>query len=663
MRRSHSQELETYVSFILSSVILLNHASPNQVSISDLKSHHGTHVMKAGDTKSAALAPDMPHYLTEGDVITFGKTVGHDESLVRPVVARVRLISSLSPLPAAPTTPVSSSSPSGPASAATGRGTSTGRYGLSSSASSWSQSSSDADSDSEELEPINVRPPFSFRRAPWRGFLPPPLPPRPPMCNSAARLGLLRSYLPQPHMNAFADVPDDVLEDVDLPQIAIGAQSPIEISSASPSPSNSRSPSVVEVQAPAQSQSQSERNVVGAWPSSVSSSREPSPSPPRDESKTDHSNHFSVVMHLDDFPAFPLEPELEHEPEAKVSDPETAGSDIEQGVEKADASTQHAEKLLDTFVCAMNLPYEDESHCGQLRLALEECFERMSQSSDPPREDSASNFAGPSSSSAPVVRQFTFSRPDDTNNTDAEVDDSADDDDDSDDDDSSDGNDADTSAKEHNDADMQTEIEDAHLAQIKSVVEGKCFYYISPRPASLTAVALAAMAEFRTKIEAERAQEQEAFKAKLAEAEALAAEAKALALKHAEAQAQAQAQVTSPTEQQTVSPSPYRARFREAEAYLVQPSSATSSVSPFPSTTSSLKRKRDETEDEDERISSSSSSPPAPAPVANNNTIHDHARPVKRQRSMAMRVASGVAKTTAIAAVGAVATWSALAFA
>ena len=39
-----------------------------------------------------------------------------------------------------------------------------------------------------------------------------------------------------------------------------------------------------------------------------------------------------------------------------------------------------------------------------------------------------------------------------------------------------------------------------------------------------------------------------------------------------------------------------------------------------------------------------------------------HVRPIKRKRSLAVRVVSGVAKTTAIAAVGAVATWSALAF-
>ncbi|KAI0058612.1 hypothetical protein BV25DRAFT_1994116 [Artomyces pyxidatus] len=64
----------------------------NQVQLTDLSSHHGTHVLKQGDAISKKLTPGEPISLDNGDSVTFGKTVGRDECLVRPVTAIVRLL-------------------------------------------------------------------------------------------------------------------------------------------------------------------------------------------------------------------------------------------------------------------------------------------------------------------------------------------------------------------------------------------------------------------------------------------------------------------------------------------------------------------------------------------------------------------------------------------
>ena len=56
-----------------------------------MKSHHGTHLRKPGETVSRMLTPETPTQLTEGDIITFGKSVESHTGLVRPVVARVEL--------------------------------------------------------------------------------------------------------------------------------------------------------------------------------------------------------------------------------------------------------------------------------------------------------------------------------------------------------------------------------------------------------------------------------------------------------------------------------------------------------------------------------------------------------------------------------------------
>lgn len=63
-----------------------------QVFIIDLDSHHGTHIRKPGETSSKMLASKIPIQLSDGDIITFGKTVGRNEEMVRPIVARVQLL-------------------------------------------------------------------------------------------------------------------------------------------------------------------------------------------------------------------------------------------------------------------------------------------------------------------------------------------------------------------------------------------------------------------------------------------------------------------------------------------------------------------------------------------------------------------------------------------
>lgn len=63
-----------------------------QVYITDLHSHHGTHILRPGELVSTSLRPEVPTVVADGDLITFGKSVGRDAYLVRPVVVRVQLV-------------------------------------------------------------------------------------------------------------------------------------------------------------------------------------------------------------------------------------------------------------------------------------------------------------------------------------------------------------------------------------------------------------------------------------------------------------------------------------------------------------------------------------------------------------------------------------------
>ncbi|KAF5375888.1 hypothetical protein D9615_008200 [Tricholomella constricta] len=121
----------------------------------DMNSHHGTHIRKPGEAISRMLKPETPTRLADGDVLTFGKSVGRHNEYVRPVVARVELIhkppseSSFTPMtPVKAITHVDSTKPSPPRS-------NSGRYGVyvpnSPSSDNFSSGLSEHDSDIEEI--------------------------------------------------------------------------------------------------------------------------------------------------------------------------------------------------------------------------------------------------------------------------------------------------------------------------------------------------------------------------------------------------------------------------------------------------------------------------------------------------------------------------------
>ena len=63
----------------------------------DLDSHHGTHLLKQGGTVSQRLVPEVPVLLEDGDTVTFGKIVGRDSYVVRPVTVNIRLLHGVAP--------------------------------------------------------------------------------------------------------------------------------------------------------------------------------------------------------------------------------------------------------------------------------------------------------------------------------------------------------------------------------------------------------------------------------------------------------------------------------------------------------------------------------------------------------------------------------------
>ncbi|KAJ7257912.1 hypothetical protein B0H12DRAFT_462987 [Mycena haematopus] len=136
--------------------------------IIDLHSHHGTHIRKKDEAVSKQLNAETPTLLADGDVVTFGKSVGSDKGLVRPVVARVDLLYGSQPplkplvVPGVPESEKKSF-----------LRTLSGRYGVYAPASSGGSSSSDErassdshDSDIEEISAPAPKPP-AVVRPPW----------------------------------------------------------------------------------------------------------------------------------------------------------------------------------------------------------------------------------------------------------------------------------------------------------------------------------------------------------------------------------------------------------------------------------------------------------------------------------------------------------------
>ncbi|KAI8969534.1 hypothetical protein BD414DRAFT_503173 [Trametes punicea] len=178
------------------------------VYLIDLHSHHGTHILRPGELMSTALKPEVPTVLADGDLITFGKAVGRDTYLVRPVVARVELMFGRDASPVAPS-PLPSSLTGGDLSSfekdkAPARSAS-GRYGVypPSPESSSSASASDGDSDIQEISPPSSPP------DPASSF-PRPLSRSNSMSLQSLRLRLLQSILPPIQW-----MPDQLFEEID----------------------------------------------------------------------------------------------------------------------------------------------------------------------------------------------------------------------------------------------------------------------------------------------------------------------------------------------------------------------------------------------------------------------------------------------------------------
>ncbi|KAI0641642.1 hypothetical protein C8Q79DRAFT_988440 [Trametes meyenii] len=229
------------------------------VYIIDLHSHHGTHIRRAGELVSTALEPEAPTVLADGDLITFGKTVGRDSYLVRPVVVRVQLIfgrdASLrapSPLPRS----LAQDDAASPDKGSVARSNS-GRYGVYPPSPESSPSTSDGDSDIQEISPPTS--PIA------------PLPSREHLISNSnsssfpgGRLRLLQSLLPPIHAaprspSLEVDVP--LFNDVHVEPPPLAEEEDMDLSSSrSASPAENLDDSEVtfiELRDPP---------IVGAWP-------------------------------------------------------------------------------------------------------------------------------------------------------------------------------------------------------------------------------------------------------------------------------------------------------------------------------------------------------------------------------------------------------------
>ncbi|KAJ3876034.1 hypothetical protein F5051DRAFT_46643 [Lentinula edodes] len=106
--------------------------------VTDTSSHHGTHIRRPTDLTSRQIPTETLVQVHNGDVVVFGKSVGRNNEVVRPIVARVELIFS-NFIPRRPTSITKSTS------------SSSGRYGLrSSDTSEGDSSSSDSSANSNE---------------------------------------------------------------------------------------------------------------------------------------------------------------------------------------------------------------------------------------------------------------------------------------------------------------------------------------------------------------------------------------------------------------------------------------------------------------------------------------------------------------------------------
>ncbi|KAF8962821.1 hypothetical protein BDZ97DRAFT_2076146 [Flammula alnicola] len=160
----------------------------------DLGSHHGTHIRKPGDRLCKMIKPETPTLLADGDVITFGKSVGKGDECVRPVVVRIELLHATGSTPTSPFKPLIVPSSSSPKS-------SSGRYGIHTSPSSSSDESCESPSgiysDIEEIPP----PSSSAPQPPAPSSQSPSAPP-PPSSAQGSLINALRSLIPHAHSHS-----------------------------------------------------------------------------------------------------------------------------------------------------------------------------------------------------------------------------------------------------------------------------------------------------------------------------------------------------------------------------------------------------------------------------------------------------------------------------
>ncbi|KAI0086852.1 hypothetical protein BDY19DRAFT_995594 [Irpex rosettiformis] len=567
------------------------------VFVKDMNSHHGTHILKPGQTISTPVPSDIPQPVEDGDTITFGKSVGREETYVRPMVAKVRMHYSSSASPSslsssAFTTPLSTIS--GPSSAQT----ITRRYGLVAPTALSDSSESDDESDVEELD---VRG-FGAGPVPSNSHFPlfSPVPQIGMNCPSGfggwARVFASRVYPHPPQIPQIVEQ-EDAVEEEERPRS--NRFSPIEVLSASPS----RSPSVIEINAPSQSQPQSQglTVLVGEW-LSPSSSPEPQPAQdlpsPYDGSLPSPGSGFaSPIVGECDFWQYD---HFISEPPQNVAGPSTSSacpgplnnrpSDVPNEPPSAlllrpagDAESIYS--FTDFPPSEQPVVVERESSPEDMQLSDDDDdepqiepaqIERVDEASVEHIEEAAQPVIAPEPTpvAEPELAQEGFETSvEQLKIAIAELDERM-------------------SRESPNDDPAQDPV-DAVAQPPQSEAEVQPEAQEAPavdREVDVQSIVEVAMNELRA--------EREALKARFAEAEELVNHARALALVQQENQAP------------------------------------------------SLKRKHNELASDDDELC---------------KECH-HARPIKRKRSLAMRVASGVAKTTAIAAVGAVATWSALAF-
>ena len=174
-------------SFVL--ILAADHCLISQAYLIDLGSHHGTHIRKPGEKISRPLKPESPTLLGDGDIVTFGKSVGKNEECVKPVVTRIELLynSTRSTSPIKPLVVPCNSSPSSDKSSVKSN---SGRYGINDTSSSSSSDESSFNSGLySDIEEIPAPTPSSSKQIASQN----------PSSTSSNTASLLKRLLPPSH--------------------------------------------------------------------------------------------------------------------------------------------------------------------------------------------------------------------------------------------------------------------------------------------------------------------------------------------------------------------------------------------------------------------------------------------------------------------------------